>query len=108
MIKRRKDNYNILFHSLCSRVKPLFNLEFSNAVPLYFPMLVEDRDDLQKYLAYNSIYAPVVWPKDNKQPEICEAAEFAYQHLLCIPIDQRYDTDDMNRIVDVINNYYKE
>ena len=29
-------------------------------------------------------------------------------HLLCIPIDQHYDADDMNRIADVINNFYKE
>jgi len=73
---------------------------------LYFPVLVDDRAAFQKYLVSNAIYAPVVWPKDDNQPMQCEGAENAYQHLLCVPIDQRYDADDMNRIIEVINSYY--
>lgn len=106
LINRRKDNFNILLQSLHSPIKPIFELVDNNAVPLYFPVLVENRHSLQKHLVENAIYAPVVWPKDEQQPAQCEGAENAYQHLLCIPIDQRYDSDDMNRIVSVINNYY--
>lgn len=105
LICKRKENYKILFQSLQRPIKPLFELE-KNVVPLYFPILVEDRTSLQKHLVDNAIYAPVVWPKDEQQPTQCDGAENAYQHLLCIPIDQRYNTDDMNRIVSVINKYY--
>ena len=105
LICKRKENYKILFQSLKGPIKPLFELEKS-VVPLYFPILVEDRTSLQKHLVDNAIYAPVVWPKDEQQPTQCEGAENAYQHLLCVPIDQRYNTDDMNRIVSVINKYY--
>lgn len=105
LICKRKENYKILFQSLQGPIKPLFELDV-NAVPLYFPILVEDRISLQKHLVNNAIYAPVVWPKDEQQPTQCEGAENAYLHLLCIPIDQRYNTDDMNRIVSVINKYY--
>ena len=105
LISKRKENYKFLCQSLHGPIKPLFELE-KNVVPLYFPILVEDRISLQKHLVNNAIYAPVVWPKDEKQPTQCEGAENAYQHLLCIPIDQRYDADDMNRIVSVINRYY--
>ena len=65
-----------------------------------------DRDALQRHLVSNAIYAPVVWPKDDNQPIQCEGAENAYNHLLCIPIDQRYDADDMNRIIGVVNSFY--
>ncbi len=105
LICKRKENYKILFQSLQGPIKPLFEFD-EDAVPLYFPILVEDRTSLQKHLVNNAIYAPVVWPKDEQQPTQCEGAENAYQHLLCVPIDQRYNTDDMNRIVSVINKYY--
>jgi len=106
--EKRIDNFKILSHALCNKVQPLFSIEGPRSVPLYFPIMVEDRSSLQKHLVENAIYAPIVWPKDEKQPIVCEEAENAYRHLLCIPIDQRYDADDMNRIVEVINNYYSE
>ena len=106
LIRKRRENFTTLFQSLQGPMKPVFELDDNHDVPLYFPILVEDRASLQKYLADNSIYAPVVWPKDEQQQMVCTGAEHAYQHLLCIPIDQRYDTDDMNRIVRVINKYY--
>jgi hypothetical protein len=108
LINKRRENFKVLSQSLCHQVQPLFILESTCAVPLYFPICVEDRDSFQKYLVENAIYAPVVWPKDEKQPEVCDSAEYLYRHLLCIPIDQRYGTDDMYRIVEVINNLYSK
>ena len=105
LANKRRNNFNILRSSLKGPIHPLFSLDGNQAVPLYFPILVEDRAALQKHLVQNAIYAPVVWPKDDKQPEQCEGAEHAYKHLLCIPIDQRYDVDDMKRIVSVISQY---
>lgn len=103
LIKKRRDNFSLLSCSLTNAVKPVFALgDNDKEVPLYFPILVEDRATLQKHLVNNAIYAPVVWPKDKKQPRQCEGAENAYNHLLCIPIDQRYCLDDMKRIVTVI------
>lgn len=109
LIRKRRDNYNILRKSLTFRyLQPLFSIENNREVPLYFPILVEDRPTLQKHLRDNAIYAPVVWPKDVHQILQCDGAENAYKHLLCIPIDQRYDAEDMNRIVEVINQFYRK
>ncbi len=108
LIRKRRENFEILGNNLTSQLQPVFKLGMNKNVPLYFPVLVEDRAALQKHLVNNAIYAPVVWPKDDKQPKQCDGAENAYQHLLCIPIDQRYDVDDMNRVVEVINGFYKE
>lgn len=105
--RKRRENFKILQESLHEVVRPLFFLNSGGEVPLYFPIFVEDRDSLQQYLIKNDIYAPVVWPKSEIQPIGCNGAENAYNHLLCIPIDQRYDADDMNRIIEVINKYYR-
>lgn len=102
LANKRRENFDILSKELLRAVTPVFSLA-SDVVPLYFPILVNDRGPLQRLLVANAIYAPVVWPKDEKQPKQCVGAENAYKHLLCIPIDQRYGVDDMERIIDVIN-----
>lgn len=104
--RKRRENFKLLESIINSRVKTVFCLN-SQEVPLYFPIIVDERSALQKHLVDNAIYAPVVWPKDEQQPMQCEGAEYLYKHLLCIPIDQRYDQDDMRRIAKVIDNFYK-
>ena len=106
LIKKRTENFNILRNNLKKRIHLLFPSVPQREVPLYFPIFVENRSQLQKYLIENAIYAPIVWPKSGLQSILCDGAENAYNHLLCIPIDQRYDTDDMYRIVEVINKFY--
>lgn len=106
LVSKRRENFELLRRSLKGQFQLVFTSNEDKEVPLYFPVLVDDRIALQKHLVSNAIYAPVVWPKDDSQPIQCEGAENAYQHLLCIPIDQRYDADDMNRIIDVINYFY--
>lgn len=103
--RQRRDNYAILLGGIQrkSGIKLLFRTLPDDVVPLYFPLLVDDRDTLQGILADNDIYAPVVWPKADNCPTICEAASFIYDSILCIPIDQRYSEEDMQRIVNVIN-----
>lgn len=105
--RKRQGNFTFLRQSIKEPIIPLFDIDTNLEVPLYYPIIVDDRTALQKYLVENAIYAPVVWPKDEKQPKQCEGTEFLYNHLLCIPIDQRYDEDDMSRIVEVINHFYR-
>ena len=105
LVSKRRENFELLQRSLKGQIQSVFALE-DKKVALSFPVLVDDRAALQRHLVSNAIYAPVVWPKDDNQPIQCEGAENAYNHLLCIPIDQRYDADDMNRIIGVVNSFY--
>lgn len=107
--RQRQSNYQTLLNGLRNvpSFKILFNELPDEVVPLYFPIIVEDREALQGLLADNDIYAPVVWPKPEYCPPICKGAEDVYEKILCIPIDQRYGTDDMDRIVKVITNNYE-
>lgn len=103
--RKRRENYRTLLEGLkgCPGVRPLFPEVSENVVPLYFPLWVEeDRAALQVWLREADIYAPVVWPRPEMLPPVCREAEMFYQHLLCIPIDQRYDWDDMERTAERI------
>lgn len=102
----RRTNYKVLLEGIrnIAGVKVIFDSLPDDVVPLYFPILVDDRETVQDLLADNDIYAPVVWPKEDNCPAIDEVAKTIYEKILCIPIDQRYDIDDMQRIVNVINN----
>lgn len=105
LIKKRRENYEVLLEGLQNKegIHIIFNTLPDDVVPLYFPILIDNREAMQDLLADNYIYAPVVWPKAENSPIIDEVAEKIYEKILCIPIDQRYDVDDMQRIVEVIN-----
>lgn len=103
--KKRRANYKVLLDGFrnIAGIKIIFGTLPDGVVPLYFPILVDNRETIQGLLADNDIYAPVVWPKADNCPSIDKVAETIYEKILCIPIDQRYDADDMQRIVNVIN-----
>ena len=103
--RKRRENYRILLESIqnVNGVKVVFSSLPDDVVPLYFPLFVDDREAIQDLLADNDIYAPVVWPKEDNCPPIGEIANSVYRKILCMPIDQRYDVDDMRRIIEVIN-----
>lgn len=71
--------------------------------PLYFPLYVRDRGRVQKFLAANSIYAPILWGVEDDAVLEDGTVRDIYEHLLAIPIDQRYDRDDMLYIANGIN-----
>ena len=101
----RVENYNYLWEGLnkIESLDTIFPIINDDWVPLYLPVLCEDRKVTQRKLVENAIYAPVVWPKATTCPPVCEDADYIYEHILCIPIDQRYDLDDMQRIINVLN-----
>ena len=109
LIQRRRNNYSYLFERLEneSRLNPIMGQLHSNEVPLYFPIYTSDRKSFQLGLSDENIYAPIVWPLPDTSPTICSEASELYEHLICIPIDQRYDLDDMMRIAECIERLLK-
>lgn len=105
--ERRRHNYLLLSTLLTesNKISPVFKGIDSDVVPLYFPIIVDNRGGLQKKLISNSIYAPVVWPKMEGLTGVCESADYLYNHMLCIPIDQRYSNEDVERVACAINEF---
>lgn len=104
----RNENCRILFDGLKNRKTVFTVLEetIENASPLYFPVYMLQRDELQKYLREQDIYVPVLWPigKENEK-YLSEKEQYIYAHIAAIPMDQRYGKEDMERIISVINEY---
>lgn len=105
--EKRRKNYSVLLNGLCNcrTVEPVFQELPESVVPLYFPIAVQSREALQAFLRDHQIYAPIVWPKPEFLNEVSQSEDYLYRHLLCIPVDQRYGTDDMDRIVDTIRAF---
>ena len=107
--KKRKENGEVLINGLkdVSDIKLIFQSVDKN-IPLFIPILIqEDRAELRQYLIENRIYCPIHWPKSTHHKGISRRAERLYRQELSLICDQRYSTDDMNRIVECIRDFYK-
>lgn len=106
--RRRFDNYIYLLRNIqeSNRIEKVCkDIDEVTCAPLYFTIYVQDRPSLQRLLAQEAIYAPVIWPVEDERVLINEEVKFIYDHLLAIPCDQRYDEQDMKRVVTIINRY---
>ncbi len=95
--KRRLENFNTLNNSLKEKNELLINLD-KDDIPMVYPYLVKD-NNLKQKLIKNKIYVATYW-----SPQPIEYFEGILQkYLIPLPIDQRYNTTDMKRILEVIN-----
>lgn len=103
--KQRRNNYSVMYEGLkkTDGVELIMGELDENTVPLYCPIYVKERAFLQRKLRDAHIYSPIIWPLPEKRAIINEAAIKLYRNLLCIPIDQRYESEDMQRIIECIN-----
>lgn len=105
--KKRRENYNRLYEGL--RDFDIIQIQTpeltKSEVPLYFVMSLKKRSELQNHLRLHDIYAPIIWPKLEECPRICNEAQNIYDKVLCLPVDQRYNVNDMDRIINCIEEY---
>ena len=53
-------------------------------------------------LAKEGVYAPVLWPICEEAQKVCSVSKIMGDQMLSIPIDQRYDWNDMELIAERI------
>lgn len=107
--EKRVTNFEYIIKNLCNIKPEIFPIKsiLSGATPLYLPILVNNRDALQRFLFSYKIFFPIIWPKPQSVVGLCNDNEnYIYGHILNIPIDQRYDTTDMERIVEKLREYF--
>lgn len=99
----RRENMKHLWSLLKGKVKMIPGLEkcFDGA-PFSLPILVNNRDEVQKKLAQQGVYAPVLWPIDEEGKNICKVSAYVSDHMLSIPVDQRYNYDDIEDIASIV------
>lgn len=69
-----------------------------NGAPFSLPILVKNRDEVQRKLAKRGVYAPVLWPISDEARTVCPVSTKMADEMLSIPIDQRYNYDDIEDI----------
>ena len=99
---RRMQNSMYLHQNIHFSEKIQQVIEHIDNAPIYYPVYCYDQLLVQKALAAQQIYAPILWPID-PNIEISEEARWIYTHLLAMPIDQRYTPQDMQRITKILN-----
>lgn len=98
--KRRRFNYAVLQDNLGSENMLVLPLE-EDAVPLVYPYLSE-KENLRERLISNKIFVARYWPN---VMEWCNSGdvEFTFASMTqFLPIDQRYNKEEMNKIIRVI------
>lgn len=108
LVMRRRENFLTLVEGLkkIDYLQPLFSYLGKNECPLFFPILIEhNRDEIRRKLINEQIYCPIHWPipievRKGNNPNAIKI----YNSILSIPCDQRYDMNDMKRIINVLSN----
>lgn len=95
--QKRLENFKYLHKYLSSSNELDIFLDIDD-VPMVYPYLIKD-ETLRSKLIKNKIYVATYW---NPQPVGTQEGIFQ-KYLLPLPIDQRYNTEDLKRILEVIN-----
>lgn len=80
-----------------------------NECPMFVPILVPNgkRDEFRKYLITHNIYCPVHW-QISKYHKLDKKTSILYNSGLSLVCDQRYDKEDMMRMVSIIKSYWSD
>ena len=96
--RRRIDNYNTLQQQLGGR-----KLNFGE-VPMVFPYTSEAGQELRRNFIANKVFVAKYWPNVDEWAGVHTLETWMANHILPLPIDQRYDVNDMDRIIYLIKN----
>lgn len=107
----RKSNYEYLYNKLNGNlgIRFIYNIEdLKRGVPLALPILVENRDKIKIGLMKFNIFAPVHWKlSENDILTNNKIATEISKNIISLPIDWRYNFDDMDYLFDKLINVMK-
>ena len=95
---RRRENWERLNQALSPRVRRLHDELPPAVVPLGFVIRDADRDRLRRRLATRRIFCPVHWRTPDAVPDQAVEMNWLPTEGLTLPIDQRYDASDIDRL----------
>ena len=98
--KVRRNNFLILNNYL-SKIN---SISISKTLDFMYPLLIEKGRELRNYLISNKIYIPKLWPNLDKFP-LNDFEHSLFDNLVCIPIDQRYTSEEMQYILTLIGRF---
>jgi len=103
---KRNKNFNEL-HSALQKFNLLSPIIDGATItgPMMYPYLCDNKH-LRERLQKNNIFTPIYWPQISEMGNGLNVFEsHLAEHLIPLPIDQRYNRGDMHRIVSVIKEF---
>lgn len=107
--QKRKENFQYLHTALKEKNLLKFTLNNSD-VPMVYPFMTPEKKDLQHVLLEHKIYTASYWPKSNEfsMHMASENCKKNYETILPLTIDQRYSINDMEKVLEIIKNFYRK
>lgn len=109
VLKQRRENADFLLSHLPNNdfYRPLVHFNKTDT-PLFVPITVPDnyRDPLKTFLINEEIYCPTHWPISSLHGNLHESTSRVYKEEISLVCDQRYNLNDMGRIIDALNRFY--
>ncbi len=98
-IKHKRQENGLYLHNLLNEIgiKHLFSYE---AIPMFIPIFINDRDKLRKMFFSNNIFTPIHWPYISEQ--LNGKKNSIYDMELSLICDQRYNFEDMKKQVEIL------
>ena len=99
----RQKNMEHILDLLRGKVESIPGIERClDCAPFSLPILLRNRDEVQQRLAKRGVYAPVLWPICDEARAVCPVSVRMADEMLSIPMDQRYNYDDIEDIAKLI------
>lgn len=98
---RRRYNYRFLDQTLKDKSYRLLQLT-DDEVPMIYPYYIEYGSRLRQHFIEHHVFCARYWPNIL---DWCSPMDWEYQlaeNLVCIPIDQRYNENDMQNIISLL------
>lgn len=102
---KRKENYKHLLNEITNiGLKPVVKV-VAEWCPFVLPIELDERDNLRKYLLENRVYCAIHWPLKDTPLYGNERSRKLSERILSLPIDQRYGSNEIAYLVNMLKNY---
>lgn len=102
---RRISNFNYLREKFRSNNLLKVELADENKIPYVYPLLVEQ--PVREELIENKIYTPILWAELLDIRFFGTLENYIAEHTVFLPIDQRYQSSDMDAIAETVSRILK-
>lgn len=103
---KRKQNFNYLHTELKDINEMFYLINKKIEIPMVYPLLITKRK-LREDLINNNIFVATYWNDSLKRLNSNDFEKKLVDYLIPIPIDQRYDIDDMIKIARKVKDMVK-
>ncbi len=99
IVKRRKENFDVL-HKELGKLNEL-DVDFDGRYAFMYPFYIQN-DNLRSGLLKKNVFCPTWWKRVIVSVETTEFEKRLSRYLIPLPIDQRYDAEDMFYLANLV------